>query len=149
MAKLLFRKSEENLIGSIITIFKNEGELSASKMDPLLYTVKEITDSEYQDVVLGKKRIINCTNGTVNYEDINGDLYKNKEDLKIHVSFFINEIDKLLKNRSDHYNYNKLSTFLNILNNFNYEEVQYPMIKTFQEHLNSKNIEIPNAIYLV
>lgn len=149
MAKILFRKSEENLIGSIITIFKNEEELSASKINPLLYTVKEIPDSEYQDVILGKKRIINCVNNIVIYEDIDGDFYKNKEDLKIHILFYINEIDKLLKNRPDHYNYNKLSTFLNILNNFNYEEIQYPMTETFQEHLNSKKIEIPNIIYLI
>jgi hypothetical protein len=149
MAKVVFQKSGEHLIGSIVTIFKNEGELLASKMDPLLYTVKEIPDSEYQNVILGKKRIVNCVNNAVIYENIDGDFYKNKEDLKIHILFYINQIDNLLINRPDHWNQSKLSLFLNVLKNFNYEEIQYPMTETFQEHLNSKNIEILNIVNLI
>lgn len=149
MAKILFRKLEENLIGSVVTIFKNDEELLLSKVDPSLYTVKEISDSEYQDVILGKKRILNCVNNVIVYENIEGDFYKNKEDLKIHISFFINQIEILFNNRNDHWNHNKLSFFLNILKNFNYEEIQYPMTKTFQEHLKEKNIDIPNILYFI
>lgn len=148
MAKILFRKSDEHLIGSVVTIFKNDTEFLASKINTSFCTIKEISDVDYQNIILCKKRIVNCVNNIVVYEDVD-DLYKNKEDLKIHISFFIKQIEFLLTNRPDHWNYNKLSTFLNELKNFNYEEMQYPMIKTFQEHLNSKNVEIPNIVHLI
>jgi hypothetical protein len=149
MAKVLFTKTHEHLKGNVLTIFKNDEELPLSKINLLFYTAIDISELDYQNVVLGKKRIINYLNNTVVYENIDGDFYKNKEDLKTHISFFINEIDKLLKNKPDYWNYNKLSVFLNVLKNFNYDEIQYPMTMTFQEHLNSKNIEIPNILYLI
>jgi hypothetical protein len=149
MAKVLFTKAHEHLKGHVLTIFKNDEELSLSKINLLFYTAIDFSELDYQNVVLGKKRIINYLNNTVVYENIDGDFYKNKEDLKTHISFFINEIDKLLKNKPDYWNYNKLSVFLNVLKNFNYDEIQYPMTMTFQEHLNSKNIEIPNILYLI
>jgi hypothetical protein len=149
MAKVLFTKAHEHLKGHVLTIFKNDEELSLSKINLSFYTAIDISDLDYQNIVLGKKRIINFVNNTVMYENIDGDFYKNKEDLKTYISFFINEIDRLLKNNPDHWNHSKLSVFLSVLKNFNYNEIQYPMTITFQEHLNSKNIEIPNIIHLI
>jgi hypothetical protein len=86
MAKILFSKNFEHLHGSVYSIYKNENELSLSGVNKNLFTVVEINDQDYKNIIFFKKKIINYTNGVVNYLDITSDLFKTKEDLQEIIS---------------------------------------------------------------
>lgn len=146
MAYFIFTK-----VGGLYKIAENQSDLNVVNIEKSLYDIIEVSSQEFQDVRLGKKAIVNYSNGQVNYvqpiigEDGQSHSFKttilNKEDLKSYISNIIDILTRFNNYNPNHPSLSKLNNYKDELMKINVNNLSYPINSSLEEYLESQGIQ--------
>lgn len=146
MAYFIFTK-----VGGFYKIAENQSDLDVINIEKSLYDIVEVSSQEFQDVRLGKKVVVNYSNGQVNYvptvigPDGQTHSFKtvvlNKEDLKSYISAIVDILNRFSIYNSNHPSLSKLNNYKNELLKINVNDLTYPINSSLEEYLESQGIQ--------
>jgi hypothetical protein len=115
MALFIFAKNSDDIIGSLYRISPNQSDYNSNKnWNDELYDIVTVSDSDYNEVRLGKKGVIKKIGNEVFYSD-SGYEFKTQDELTHYIKNMISCLNEYLVNNSSKPLASKVITYLNYL----------------------------------
>lgn len=119
MAKVLFLKDSENAVGSVFRIAANDAEVAnLNIVDTSLYTIKDISDADFNAVRLNEKEIVSYSGDTINTSSLDINFFY-QSDLQRKIDVTVSLLDKALTDYPSNPNASKWTAYKNAITGIN------------------------------
>lgn len=148
MSYFIFLKNSDDIEGTLYKIAENEYDFNNLNIDKSSYKIIEDSQSNFEAVKYGTKRVLKYNNNIIIHEDIvptpiadhlnkKGDIIKSaKEQLNDNISSYKENIKNFLKNNPNHPLFDRWNKYYNQLNSLNLDSIIYPFTKTLEQYFN-------------
>ena len=138
MSYFIFLKNSDNLIRSLYKIAENNFDLNNLNIIKSDYKIIENQNINFNEIKFNKIIITGYNQDKIIYENSNTS-FLSKTNLKNYIDNFKYLIKNYLNNNQQSSIYNKWNNYYNQLNEFNIDDVQFPLTKSLEEYFNDLN----------
>lgn len=147
MPYLIFQNLN-NVDGSLYKIAESTSDLDKLNIEKSLYKILEISIDNFENIKLTKKICNKFQNEIPLITDLPYTHSLNKEDIVKYITNFKNLIKNFTDNNPNHSDYTKWNNYYNFLNNFNVNNITYPLNISFEEYLKNNNQTYLNPLQI-
>jgi hypothetical protein len=133
MSYFIFTKNSDGIEGTIYKICENQFDLDSLNIQKDSYKIIEDSQFNFNLLKHGNKFPIKYNNNIITYVDQTF-LFMNKEQLKIYVYNFKNQIKQFTDNNPNHSSFSLWNNYYNQLNNLNLDNITYPLNKSLEQY---------------
>lgn len=135
MAYFIFLKNQDNNEGTLNCIVENYSDLNNLNINQTDYKIIEDIQENFDAVKYGIKITLKYNDNTITYKNITTTFLK-KEDLIYYIENFKSRIKQFTNNNLDHILFNRWNDYYNQLNNFNVDNITFPLNKSLEQYFN-------------
>ena len=129
----IFTKDSDGIEGTLYKICENQFDLDSLNIQKDSYKIIEDSQFNFNLLKHGNKFPIKYNNNIITYVDQTF-LFMNKEQLKIYVDNFKNQIKQFTDNNPNHSSFSLWNNYYNQLNNLNLDNITYPLNKSLEQY---------------
>jgi len=110
--------------------------------------IKTISDDDFNSLRNGTKEITSYDGNNYIFSNRESSSILSEEFLREYHSFILNSLKNYLDNFSNHYLYNNVSNYVNLIKTFDYSSITYPTNGTWEKYCEDNNIDYFVALQL-
>ena len=136
MSFFIFLNNLDNVEGTLYKIAENQSDLNNLNISQSDYKIIEDSQSNFNLVKFGNKCAIKYSNNIITFIDQTTS-FVNKEELKLYIDEFKNQIKQFTDNNPNHPLLNRWSNYYNQLNNLNLDNINYTLTMSLEQYFNN------------
>lgn len=146
MAFYIFIKDSEGLTGSVVKTVENINDLNTLNINKNDYHVLEDNVQDFDQIKLNIKFPVKYIQNNVIFEEniVNFDRLNLKRKIEDDCAL----IKNFLKSNENHTQFQKWNSYFNQLNNFNLDNITYPLTITLEQYFKNNNQQYFNILQL-
>ena len=133
MSYFIFGKNLDNISGTLYKIAENESDLNNLNIINNDYKIIEDSQSNFNLVKLGNKRVDKYNNNTITYIDLTISFF-DKNEIQNYINNLKQEIKQFTDNNPNHPLFSRWSNYYTQLNNLNLDSITYPLNKSLEQY---------------
>ena len=110
--------------------------------------IKTISDDDFNCLRNGTKEITGYDGNNHIFSNIDSGLIVSEEFLRNEHLLILNSLKNYLDNFTNHYSYNDVTNYVNLIKTFDYGSITYPLNKTWGQYCEENNINYFTALQL-
>ena len=146
MSFFIFLKNVPDTTGTIYKIAENQFDLHNLNIIQSDYKIIEDSQENFNLVKNNIKFPSFYDNDSIYFVDVFNSYDRNL--LETIIEIYKNKITEFLQNNPDHPLYNKWNNYLNQLNNFDFDVLNYPLDMSLEQYFNMKGLTSLNILQL-
>jgi hypothetical protein len=147
MSYFIFAKNLDNVEGTLCSIAENNSDLTSLNIDQSNYKIIEVSQTNFDAVKYGTKKIIKYNSDNIIYINIEDILarpntthfFNTKENLNNYIENYKNRIKQFTENNKNHSLFDRWNNYYNQLNSLNLDSITYPLDKSLEQYFKDQN----------